>query len=199
MPDTGFGTPPGPTLSNATPQALGSANAGTSTLASRADHVHAAPAIPSVPGAGTTPPLVDAPSAAVGSSTAYAREDHVHPIFPITPSTPSRVLGTAFQPSATKYTLVIYSIRTQVTNPLLAGSSTATVQLMSDTNTTPTTERGRVAAESSVGVAVAIAITTANTAQLSYLVPPGHYVRLVSTVTGTGATSIIRQTEEAFG
>lgn len=117
----------------------------------------------------------------------------------VTPSTPARVLGTTFQPSATKAVLCSYSVRTQVTNPLLAGASTALVTLLSDSASPPTTERCRVNAESSVALAVAIAITTANTAPLSYLVPIGHNVRLVSTVTGTGATSIVSQTEEALG
>lgn len=117
----------------------------------------------------------------------------------VTPSTPTRTLGTAFQPNATKAVKCSYSIRTQVTNPLLAGSSTAMVQLLSDANNPPTTERCRVAAESSVALAVAIAITTSNTAPLDYICPPGHYVRLVSSVTGTAATSIISQTEETLG
>lgn len=117
----------------------------------------------------------------------------------VTPSTPTRVLGTAFQPSATKAVKCTYSVRTQVTNPLLAGSSTAMVTLLSDASNPPTTERCRVAAESSVALAVAIAIATSNTAPLDYICPPGHYVRLVSSTTGTAATSIITQTEEALG
>lgn len=117
----------------------------------------------------------------------------------VTPSTPTRVIGTAFQPSATKAVAVSYSARTQVTNPLLAGSSTAMVTLLSDASNPPTTERCRVAAESSVALAVAIAITTSNTAPLSYIVPPSHYVRLVSSTTGTASTSIISQVEEALG
>lgn len=117
----------------------------------------------------------------------------------VTPSTPTRALGTAFQPNATKATLVSYSARTQVTNPLLVGTSTATVTLLSDANNPPTTERCRVTAESAVGVTVTLALTTSNTAPLTYIVPAGHYVRLVSTVTGTGQTSLISQTEEALG
>lgn len=117
----------------------------------------------------------------------------------VVPATPIRVLGTPFQPSATKAVLVSYSVRTVVTNPLLAGTSTASVVLLSDANNPPTTERCRVAADSSVGLAVSIALTTSNTAALTYLVPAGHYVRLVSTVTGTGMTAIISQTEEALG
>lgn len=117
----------------------------------------------------------------------------------VAPATPIRVLGTAFQPSATKAVLVSYSARTVVTNPLLAGASTASVVLLSDASNPPATERCRVAADSSVGIAVSIALTTSNTAALTYLVPAGHYVRLVSTITGAGTTAIISQTEEALG
>lgn len=92
-----------------------------------------------------------------------------------------------------------YSVKTQVTNPLLAGASTATVVLLSDANNPPTTERARAEAVSSVGLAVSIALTTANTAPLDYIVPPGHWVRLISTVTGTGTTAIVSQTEETLG
>lgn len=63
----------------------------------------------------------------------------------------------------------------------------------------PTTERARVEAVSSVGVTVTLALATANTAPLDYIVPPGHWVRLVSTVTGTGTTAIVAQTEETLG
>lgn len=117
----------------------------------------------------------------------------------VTPSTPVRVLGTAFQPHATKAVFVSYSVKTQVTNPALAGASVATVTLLSDVNNPPTTERARDEATSSVGLAVSIALTTSNTAPLSYIVPPGHFVRLVSTITGTGSTSLVSQTEEVLG
>lgn len=117
----------------------------------------------------------------------------------VTPSTPARVLGTAFQPSATKAVLCSYSVKTQVTNPLLAGSSTATVTLLSDAVNPPTTERCRTEAVSSVALAVAVAITTSNTTPLSYICPPTHYVRLVSSTAGTASTSIITQTEETLG
>ncbi len=117
----------------------------------------------------------------------------------VTPAASARVIGTAFQPSPIKAVLVSYSVKTTVTNPLLAGTSTATVTLLSDAANPPTTERARVEATSAVGLAVTIALTTSNTAPLTYLVPPGHYVRLVSTTAGTGSTSIISQTEEALG
>ncbi len=93
---------------------------------------------------------------------------------------------------------VSYSVRTTVTNPLLAGTSTATVTLLSDAANPPTTERGRVEASSAVGLAVSIALTTSNTAQLSYIVPAGHWVRLVESKSGTGSTAIVSQVEETL-
>lgn len=117
----------------------------------------------------------------------------------VTPSASTRALNTAFQPSTTKPTLVSYSIKTQVTNPALAGTSTATVALMSDASNPPTTERGRVEATSGVGVSVTLALTTSNTATLSYIVPANHWVRLASTTTGTGSVSIVSQVEETLG
>lgn len=64
----------GPTLSDATPAALGVAAAGVSTDASRADHVHALPTIPAVSSA--TPQPIG--TATAGASTDAARADHVH-------------------------------------------------------------------------------------------------------------------------
>lgn len=114
-------------------------------------------------------------------------------------STPSRVFGTAFQPSTSKAVLVSYSVRTQVTNPLLVGTSTATVRLLSDANNPPTTERARAEATSGVGITVTIALTTSNTAVISYLVPAGHWVLLASSGQGTFANTLVTQVEEALG
>jgi hypothetical protein len=117
----------------------------------------------------------------------------------VTTAASSRALGAAFQPSTTKATLVSYSVKTQVTNPLLAGTSTSIVTLFSDASNPPTTERCRAGAESGVGLAVTIALTTSNTTPLLYLVPAGHFVRLVASGTGTHSESIISQTEEVLG
>lgn len=117
----------------------------------------------------------------------------------VTPSTPARAIGTAFRPSTTKATLCIYSVKTQVTNPLLVGTSTSMVRLLSDAAATPTTERARVEATSGVGITVTIALTTSNTATLVYLVPAGHYVLLSQTIAGTGTASIVSQCEIALG
>lgn len=117
----------------------------------------------------------------------------------VTPAPTARTLGVAFRPSTTKAVWVSYTIRTQVTNPLLAGTSSAEVVLYSDAATTPTVERGRVGASSGVGLAVAIALTTANTATVSFIVPAGWYVLLTSNVSGTGSASIISQVEVTLG
>ena len=73
-PISGGGGVGGPTLSDATPAALGVASAGVSTEASRADHVHALPTIPAVSSA-TPQPLG---TATAGVSTEASRADHVH-------------------------------------------------------------------------------------------------------------------------
>jgi Collagen triple helix repeat (20 copies) len=117
----------------------------------------------------------------------------------VTPSTPTRAIGTAFQPHATKAVECSYSIKTQVTNPLVLGTSITTVKLLSDASNPPTTVRDTVEATSGVGASVTIALTTSNTAALRYIVPPGHYVLLQQTTSGTGAASIVAQTEEVLG
>lgn len=117
----------------------------------------------------------------------------------VTPSTPTRAIGTAFQPHATKAVECSYAVKAQVTNPLLAGTSTTTVRLLSDAANPPTTVRDVVEATSGVGVSVTLALTTSNTAALRYIVPSGHYVLLQQTVSGTGQASIVAQTEEVLG
>lgn len=117
----------------------------------------------------------------------------------VTPSVPTRALNTAFQISATNNALACYSVAMTTTNPLLAGSSTAQVQLVSDVSATPTTVRGTVATSSSVALAVAIALTTGNTVQLCYMVPAGAFVKLNSSTTGTASVTIASQSEEILG
>ncbi|NIJ24834.1 hypothetical protein [Sphingomonas japonica] len=81
----------------------------------------------------------------------------------------------------------------------MIGTSTATVTLLSDASNPPTTERARVEATSGVGLTVSIALTASNVAPLTYIVPAGHYVRLVSTTSGTATTAIVSQVEETLG
>ena len=117
----------------------------------------------------------------------------------VAPSTSARAIGTVFQPSTTKAVECSYSVKTQVTNPLLAGTSTTTVRLLSDASNPPTTVRDVVEATSGVGVSVTLALTTSNTAALRYIVPPGHYVLLQQSISGTGVATLVAQTEEVLG
>lgn len=116
----------------------------------------------------------------------------------VTPNTPSRSFGTTFQPSSTNHVQCSYTIAQSVTNPLLAGTSVAEVQLLSDSSNPPTTIRKRARLSSGVGVAVAVAITQQQSIPLDYLVPAGHYVRLVASTSGTSSNSISDQIEEVL-
>jgi hypothetical protein len=153
------------------------------------------------PAGATGSPGATGPAGSTGATGAAGSTGATGPagLGTVTPSTPARALGTAFQPNASKAVLCAYGIRTQVTNPAIAGTSRAEVKLFSDANNPPTTERARAAADSTVGLVVGFALTTANEATISYLVPAGHYVRLVQAITGTAQASIVSQVEEALG
>ena len=111
-------------------------------------------------------------------------------------NTPGRVLTNTFTPNATKHTMGAYTFTCSVTNPLLAGSSTATIFPEYSTNngsswiSLPFTGNA-----STVGVAVAIAITNGQMIPVSFVIPPGVNVRFRSSVTGTASTGIAAQQE----
>lgn len=107
-------------------------------------------------------------------------------------STPTRALNTPFQPHATKTTWVSYTIRTSCTVSL-GGSVTGTVQLRSDASATPTTQRASTGLTHSLGLGVGVASTVTVDQQISYIVPPAHYVNLVSS--GAGTITVLQQTE----
>lgn len=109
---------------------------------------------------------------------------------------PGRTTNTAFQNTGTRPMLGVYSITASVTNPLLAGSSTVQVYGEISANgttgwTTPT-QNGNA---STVGVAVAVAITNGQTANLVFPIPVGQYGRIRVVTTGTGSASIVQQWE----
>lgn len=116
-----------------------------------------------------------------------------------TPSTPTRVLGTAFQPSLTNSVFCSYTVRI-VTTATIGGGQDGQVQLKSDATATPTTVRCQ--ARNGQVVTLAIALQSINTQDsvVSYICPAGHYVNLVSTNnTGTPTISIVAQTEVTLG
>lgn len=112
-----------------------------------------------------------------------------------TPSTPARTLNTNFTPSATNATLCTYTISISCTMSLTAGQ-TGAVELRSDAVATPTTARCRVANTNAGALTIGLALTNAQESVLTYLVPPGHNVRLVSS--GNATISITAQSEVAI-
>lgn len=109
---------------------------------------------------------------------------------PWTTNTVTRAVNTNYTVSATKESEVLYGITCSVTNPLLAGSSTANVFLEFSTNGgstwQPATDIGNA---STVGVAVAIAITNGQKGLIGGKIPAGATVRLRTTTTGTASVS----------
>ena len=72
--------PAGPrTLSDATPKPTGTADPGTSTDASRADHVHFSAGGGGGAGLSDTPAVATGATAGAGKATEASRQDHVHP------------------------------------------------------------------------------------------------------------------------
>jgi hypothetical protein len=98
-----------------------------------------------------------------------------------TASTPARALNTTFAPSATKYTMCIYSIQLVQT-----AAQDGTCELRSDAASPPTTVR----------CSMRNVLTGTNRSVLVYIVPPGQNVRLVTS--GTGTFTIANQTEITF-
>ncbi len=114
-------------------------------------------------------------------------------------ATPSRTLNSSFTISTTKPATVTYSVTLQVTNPLLAGNSTASVFLEYSTNggTTwlPVCQAVNV---SSVALAVAVAIQNSQTSVLSGYIPANALTRLRSTTSGTAAVTFISGQEVTY-
>lgn len=112
-------------------------------------------------------------------------------------ATSTRALDTTFTPNATKPTFVSYTIRF-VVNGTDAASKTGTVELRSDTAATPTTVRCAVALTNAITTLLgAITVGLTQDATLTYVVPPGHNVKLVSS--GSATISISQQSEVTIG
>lgn len=99
----------------------------------------------------------------------------------------SRSINTNYTISATKQATVFYSVTCNVTNPLLAGSSTAMAYLEYSTNGGANwvllSQNGN---GSAVGVAVAIQLTNSQTGVLAGIIPANALSRIRTTTTGTG-------------
>jgi hypothetical protein len=152
------------------------------------------------PAPATATPAADSGSGAVGTSVKFAREDHAHPLPVGAASTVTRrVLGTAWQPSATKMVMVVATVRISVTSTI-GGASEAAVELRSDSSNPPTTVRTRAQNRSAVTLAIALQVIDEKTFTLVHLVPAGDRVVLTQSVnTGTNTCTIERVTETVIG
>lgn len=114
-------------------------------------------------------------------------------------SKPARTLNSNFTVSSTKSANVAYSVSLSVTNPLLAGSSSATVFLEYSVDSGTTWNLVSQASNTSaVGVAVAIAINNIQTSVVSGIVPVNALVRLRTTTTGTGSATFVASQEVTY-
>lgn len=110
-------------------------------------------------------------------------------------STPARALNSAFQPHATKTTLVSYSVQITCT-ATISGSQNGKVELMCDAVNPPTTVRATAQNRAAVSLAIVLQSINEHTCVLNCVVPAGHYVRLVTTQTmGTPTFALVAQTE----
>lgn len=103
---------------------------------------------------------------------------------PSAPSTPSRVIGTAFQPSVARTSRCAYTVQLVATS-----GQDGNVQLLSDSANPPTTVRAEARNASTGGGTIA--------EELTYDCPAGDYVKLVAA--GNTTNTIIAQVEELIG
>lgn len=112
-----------------------------------------------------------------------------------TPTTTSRTFNTDFTPSATRPTLVIYSVEIGCTTTLLSGDD-GVIELRSDTAGTPTTVRCSVRNRLFQSLGVTVGTNSVVRDLLVYLVPAGHNVRLATvTLVAAPVFTLVHQTE----
>lgn len=104
----------------------------------------------------------------------------------LSPTTPTRALNTNFQPSTTRPTFVVYTVKLAIS---LLTNTTVTVELRSDASNPPTTVR----AQAHHSGTPAVDLNSQVDIPMAYIVPIGHFVRLQTS--GTGTATLERQTE----
>lgn len=104
----------------------------------------------------------------------------------------SRTFNSNYTVSSTRMSIVNYSVSISVTNPLLAGNSTASVFLEYSTNSGSTwITASQVSNTSGVGLAVAVAITNSQGSVLTGYIPANALVRLRTTTSGTASVTYV--------
>lgn len=124
------------------------------------------------------------------------REFGLNAIDSVTHSTPTRALGTAFQPSTSRPVVGCYSVQIDTTINLSGGES-GRVEILSDASNPPTTIRGSTPAGITGTAVLGLALATVGGGQLCVTARPNDFVLLRSVdVTGTPAYTITRQSED---
>ena len=111
------------------------------------------------------------------------------------PSTPARALNSNFQPSTTRWMLCTYTVEI-VATASVAGGNSGTVELRSNESTPPTTVRTSATNGFTITLGAGIGWTSTQRWALSYIVPPGHYVRLDTA--GAATITLVNQTEQTI-
>lgn len=111
-------------------------------------------------------------------------------------SYPARTVNTNFTISTTRKALVFYTLTCSVTNPLLAGTSSATAFLEYSLNAgstwQPVTDTGN---SNGVGLAVSVALTNGQIGVLSGAIEINALVRVRTTTAGTATITLTRAQE----
>lgn len=108
----------------------------------------------------------------------------------------ARTLNSNYTISTTRDANVSYSVSLSVTNPLLAGASTASAFLEYSTDGgTNWITVSQAVNSSSVALTVTVAITQPNTSVISGIIPANALVRLRTTTAGTASVSYVRGQE----
>lgn len=114
-------------------------------------------------------------------------------------STTARALNSNFTPNATKETFAFYTITCSVTNPLLVGTSTASVFLEYSTNAGSSWNAVTSQANSSgVGLTVTVQLNNGQTGVVSGIIPAGALARLRSVTAGTASVTIVSTFEMVY-
>lgn len=112
---------------------------------------------------------------------------------------PPRVIGTAFQPNPSRPCAVYYTAELTANLSLTVLAPTSKLQLFCDSANPPTTLCMEVQLSPTLGVGGLIGATLSIGQKqrflVSYIVPAGHWVRLVQTNTSGGTAAIVIQRE----
>lgn len=106
-----------------------------------------------------------------------------------------RPIGTSFQISTTRPVIVNYTINATTTLSLLNLNSSANIDLQVSADNTTFQSVNGAGITNGLAVSVSVGLNTTNQYNISCVVPPGYYVKLVSTTSGGGTTTFVKGQE----